>query len=228
MAKKIYPGNYVNRLGSYKLTSNLGSGAAQQGSIGAVCVPGRVYYHVTGYALVNATGGTSFDVIIPSPDMRADDKPRANVTGLVVPVGAKVYHLGIRVPDLRKDRSLGTATTGLVGTNTNRLKLASAVGTAATGEIAATALGTDSSAIAVASTTVAPVASVFGASTYTAITGSDLTLKVYVTNSTGTAAGSTLTSTATGGTPIICEVGYYVEDVVADLNEVAIPYITES
>ena len=215
MAKKIYPGNYVNRLSSY------------QGQP-AVCVPGRVFYHVTGYALVNATGGTSFDVIIPSPDMRADDKPRANITGLVVPVGAKVYHLGVRVPDLREDRSIGSAFSSLVGTNTNRLKLASAVSTAATGTIAATALGTDSSAIAVASTTVAPVANVFGAITPVAITGSALTLKVYVTDSTGTAAGSTLTSTATGGTPIICEVGYYLEDVVADLNEVAIPYITES
>lgn len=216
MAKKIYPGNYVNRLSSYQ-------------SQPVVAVPGRVYYHVTGYALVNATGGTSFDVIIPSPDLRGDDKPRANVTGLVVPVGANVYHLGIRVPDLRKDRGVGSATSGLVGTATDRLKLASAVSTTATGQIAATALGTDSSAIAVAaSTTIAPVANVFSTSTYTAITGSALTLKVYVTNSSGTAAGSTLTSTATGGTPIICEVGYYLSDAVADLGDVAIPYITES
>jgi hypothetical protein len=49
-----------------------------------------------------------------------------------------------------------------------------------------------------------------------------------VTNSTGTAAGSTLTSSLTGGTPIICEVAYYLDDAVAELNDVSIPYITES
>lgn len=215
MAKSIYPGNYVNRLSSY------------QGQP-VIALPGRAYYHLTGYALVTSAGATSFDVIIPSPDLRADDKPRANITGLVVPVGAKVYQLGIRVPDLRKDRGVGTATSGLVGTNTNRLKLASAVGTTATGQIAATALGTDSSAVAVASTTVAPVQSAFGAITPVAITGSALTLKVFVTDSTGTAAGSNLTSTQTGGTPIIVEVSYYLEDDIADLNEVSVPYITES
>jgi len=215
MAKSIYPGNYVNRLSSY------------QGQP-VIALPGRAYYHLTGYALVTSAGATSFDVIIPSPDLRADDKPRANITGLVVPVGAKVYQLGIRVPDMRKDRGVGTATSGLVGTNTNRLKLASAVGTTATGQIAATALGTDSSAVAVASTTVAPVQSAFGAITPVAITGSALTLKVYVTDSTGTAAGSNLTSTQTGGTPIIVEVAYYLDDDIADLNEVAVPYITES
>jgi hypothetical protein len=215
MAKKIYPGNYVNRLSSF------------QGQP-VVAIPGRVYYHITGYALVNATGGTSFDVIIPSPDRRADDKPRSSITGLVVPVGAKVYDLGIRVPDLRKDRGVGTAFSGLVGTNTNRLKLASAVNTTATGQIAATALGTDSSAVAVASTTVAPVQSSFGVITPVAVTTNPLTLKVYVTDSSGTSAGSTLTSTAAGGTPIIVEVAYYLDDDVADLGDVVVPFITET
>jgi len=215
MAKKIYPGNYVNRLSSY------------QGQP-VVAIPGRVYYHITGYALVGSTGATSFDVVIPSPDRRADDKPRASITGLVVPVGAKVYDLGIRVPDMRKDRGVGTAFSGLVGTNTNRIKLASAVGTAATGEIAATALGTDSSAVAVASATVAPVQSSFSVITPVAVTTNPLTLKVFVTTSAGTAAGSNLTSTAPGGTPIIVEVGYYLDDDVADLNDVTLPFITEN
>lgn len=215
MAKKIYPGNYVNRLSSY-----------QGQPVGAI--PGRVYYHVTGYALVTSTGATSFDVIIPSPDRRADDRPRASITGLVVPTGAKVYSLGVRVPDMRKDRGLSTAFSGLVGTNTNRIKLASAVNTTATGVIGATALGTDSSALAVASTTVAPAFNVFGAITPVAVTPSPLTLKVYVTDSTGIAAGSNLTSTATGGTPLICEVAYYLDDEVGDLGDVTIPFITET
>jgi hypothetical protein len=212
MAKKIYPGNYVNRLSSY------------QGQP-AVCVPGRVYYHITGYALVNATGGTSFDVIIPSPDKRGDDKPRADITGLTLPAGANVYYLGVRVPDMRKDRGVGTALSGLVGTNTDRLKLADAL--ANDNVLTATTLSTNSATIAVASTTVAPVAASKSVITPVALTGAE-TLKVYVTNSTGTAAGSTLTSSLTGGTPIICEVAYYLDDAVAELNDVSIPYITES
>lgn len=212
MAKKIYPGNYVNRLSSY------------QGQP-AVCLPGRVYYHITGYALVNATGGTSFDVIIPSPDKRGDDKPRADITGLTLPAGANVYYLGVRVPDMRKDRAVGTAFSGLVGTNTNRLKLADAIGN--DDVLTTSTLSTNSATIAVASTTVAPVAASKSVITPVTLAGAE-TLKVFVTNSTGTAAGSTLTSSLTGGTPIICEVAYYLDDAVAELNDVSIPYITES
>lgn len=215
MAKSIYPGNYVNRLSSYQ-------------SQPVICMPGRAYYHITGYALVGSTGATSFDVVIPSPDRRADDKPRASITGLVVPTGAKVYYLGVRVPDMRRDRGVGTASSGLVGTNTNRIKLASAVNTTATGVIGATALGTDSSALAVASTTVAPAANAFGVITPVAVTPNPLTLKVYVTDNTGAAAGSNLTSTTTGGTPLICEVAYYLDDDVADLEEVNTPFVTEN
>lgn len=212
MAKKIYPGNYVNRLSSY------------QGQP-AVCVPGRVYYHITGYALVSATGATSFDVIIPSPDKRGDDKPRADIVGLTLPAGANVYYLGVRVPDMRKDRGVGTALSGLVGTNTDRIKLADAV--ANDNVLTSTTLSTNSASIAVASTTVAPVAASKSVITPVALSGAE-TLKVYVTNSSGTAAGSTLTSSLTGGTPIICEVAYYLDDAVAELNDVSIPYITES
>jgi hypothetical protein len=212
MAKKIYPGNYVNRLSAY------------QGQP-AVCMPGRVYYHITGYALVDSTGGTSFDVIIPSPDKRSDDKPRANITGLVLPSGANVYFLGLRVPDMRKDRAVGSAFTGLVGTNTNRLKLADAV--ANDNVLTTTTLATSSASIAVASTTVAPATAVKSVVTPVTLAGSE-TLKVYVTDATGTAAGSTLTSSLTGGTPIICEVAYFLDDVVGELNDVSVPYYNEN
>jgi hypothetical protein len=212
MAKKIYPGNYIDRPSSYQNQC-------------VVCLPGRVYYHITGYALVDSTGGTAFDVIIPSPDLRGDDKPRANITGLVLPSGANVYMLGIRVPDMRKDRSIGTATTGLVGTNTNRLKLADAL--ANDDVLTTTTLSTTSSAVAVASGTIAPVANVKSVVTPVTLAGSE-TLRVYVTNSTGTAAGSTLSSTQTGGTPILVEVAYYVDDVVAELQDLPLPYNKEN
>lgn len=213
MTKKIYPGNYVNRLSSYQ-------------SQPAVCLPGRVYYHITGYALVNSTGDTSFDVVIPSPDRRQDDKPRADIVGLVVPTGANVYHMGLRVPDLRKDRSLGTALSGLAGTATNRIKLADAL--ANDDAMSSTTLSTPSSAVVVAASgTVAPVATTKGAITPVALSGAE-TLRVYVTTSGGTTAGSTLTSTVTGGTPIIVEVAYYLADDVAELEDVYRPFIVES
>jgi hypothetical protein len=215
MAKTIYPGNYVNRLSSY------------QGQP-VVAVPGRVYYHVTGYALVpdDNVGATSFDVIIPSPDRRADDKPRASITGLVVPAGAAVYHLGLRVPDMRKDRGVGTAFTGIVGTSTNRIKLADAIGNDDT--ITTTALSTKSSDVAIgANTTVAPVGTVETIVTPPILAGNE-TLKVFVTNSSGTSAGSAIYSTQKGGTPLIVEVAYYLPDAVADLGDVVIPFITET
>ena len=213
MAKKIFPGNWVTNLSSY------------QGQP-VVAVPGRAYYHKVGYALVNATGGTSFDVTIPSPDMRGDDKVREDITGLTIPSGAVVYSLGLRVADTRKDKGIGDATSGLVATNTDRLKLASAIGSTATGELAATRIGTDSSDLQAASTTFAPgTGRMSGAGT--AIT-TGLTLKVFVTNSTGTVAGTAITSGATGGTPIICEVSYYLDDAVAGVEDTRLPYYVES
>lgn len=213
MAKKIFPGNWVTNLSSY------------QGQP-VVAVPGRVYYHKVGYALVDATGGTSFDVIIPSPDLRADDKVRANITGLIVPAGATVYSLGLRVADTRKDKGVGTAGSGLSGTNTNTLKLASAVSATAGGVISTTALGTTAADLTVAGGTIAPGSSKFG-STGATLSGG-LTLKVFVADNTGASAGSTLTSSTTGGTPVICEVSYYMDDEVAGVEDTLLPYLTES
>lgn len=216
MAKKIYPGNYVNRLSSY------------QGQP-AVCQPGRVYYHVTGYALVpnDGVGATSFDVVIPSPDRRGDDKPRANITGLVLPAGAAVYHVGLRVPDMRKDRGAASvsAFSGLVGTDTNRLKVADAIANDDT--ITTTAVSTTSNAVTVSGSTVAPVATAKTLVTPAVLAGNE-TLKVYVTNSSGTAAGSNIRSSLQGGTPLIVEVAYFLTDDVADVGDVVLPFITET
>jgi hypothetical protein len=187
MSKRIFPGNFVTNLSSY------------QGQC-VIAVPGRQYYHKIGYALVDSTGGTSFDVIIPSPDKRDDDKPRANITGLVVPDGATVYSLGLRVTDNRKEKDKGDAASGPLGTN--------------------------SASLAVASTTVAPGTGRFSAAG-TAVSGAK-TLKVFVTDSTGASAGSALTSTATGGSYIICEVSYYLDDDVATTDDTILPYLTES
>jgi len=213
MAKKIFPGNWVTQLSSY------------QGQP-VVAVPGRTYHHVVGFATITSTGAASWDVTIPSPDMRGDDKPRADISGLTVPIGANVYHVGIRVCDTRKDRGAGTATTSLTGTATNRIKAARALGD--DGEITATKVSTSSADLPIAASgTIAPTGATYGEVTPTTLT-SAVTLKVWSTNSTGTAAGSNITSSATGGTPVIVEVAYYTEDVCPDTDGTFIPFITET
>ena len=211
MAKKIFPGNWVTTLSSY------------QGQP-VVAVPGRQYFQKIGYALVDSTGGTEFDVVIPSPDMRADDKVRANITGLTIPSGANVYHVGIRVPDMRKDKGVGNATSGLVGTNTDTIAVKDAAASAA-GSITTTVVS--SPTVAVALTTIAPTSAKKGVVTAAVLAGAE-TLKVYVRNAAGNAAGSNLSSTAAGGTPIIVEVAYFVEDDVPDVESTFIPFITET
>lgn len=211
MAKKIYPGNWVTNLSSY------------QGQPVVAC-PGRVYYHQVGYALVTSTGATEFAVTIPSPDMRGDDKVRANITGLTIPAGANVYHVGIRVPDMRKDLGVGTAASGLVGTNTDTIAVKDAAASAA-GSITTSVVS--SPTIAVASTTIAPASAKKGIVTAAVLSGAE-TLKVYVRNAAANAAGSALSSTQTGGTPIIVEVSYFIDDEVAGLDDTYIPFITET
>jgi len=211
MAKKIFPGNWVTTLSSY------------QGQP-VVALPGRQYFQKIGYALVDSTGGTEFAVTIPSPDMRADDKVRANITGLTIPAGANVYHVGVRVPDMRKDKGVGNATSGLVGTNTDTIAVKDAAASAA-GTISTTVVSTPT--IAVALTTIAPTSAKKGEVEAKTLAGAE-TLKVYVRNAAGNGTGSNLSSTATGGTPIIVEVAYFVEDDVADVNSTFIPFITET
>lgn len=212
MAKKIYPGNWVTALSSYQ-------------SQPVVALPGRVYYHITGYALLTSTGATSWDITVPSPDLRGDDKPRADRTTLVVPSGAKVYGLALRVPDMRKDRSLGTAFSGIVGTNTNELKVATAIGD--DDALADNDLATVAADVAVAATlTIAPVATFKSIITPVAQTAAR-TLKVFSDNGSQS-AGSAMTSTVTGGTPIIVDVYYFLDDVASDLGDIRLPFVTEA
>jgi hypothetical protein len=211
MAKKIFPGNWVTTLSSY------------QGQP-VVAVPGRQYFHKVGYALVDSTGGTEFAVTIPSPDMRGDDKVRANITGLTIPAGASVYHVGIRVPDMRKNKDAGSAASGLVGTNGDTIAVKDAAASAA-GSITTTVVSTPT--IAVASTTIAPTTAKKGIVTAAVLAGAE-TLKVYVRNAAANGTGSAITSTQTGGTPIIVEVSYFVDDDVAGIEDTYIPFITET
>lgn len=211
MAKKIFPGNWVTNLSSY------------QGQP-VVAIPGRVYYHKVGYALVDSTGGTEFDVKIPSPDMRGDDKVRADITSMTIPAGAVVYSVGLRVSDTRKNLDAGSATSGLSGTNTDTIALKDAAASAAD-TISTSVVSTPT--IAVSGGTIAPTSAKNGVVAGSVLAGAE-TLKVFVRNSAGNGTGSTLSSTAVGGTPIICEVSYYLDDAVATVEDTRVPYTTET
>lgn len=203
MTKKIFPGNYVNHLSSY------------QGQP-IVAFPGRRFVHLIGYAKVTATPAQEIDVIIPSPDKRPDDKPRADIVGMVIPQNAYLYHLGLRVRDARKDRGMGTAYSGLTfGANSDRVKLANATATALGALTATTASTPGIQTGGSPSVTTAPQGVVtHPAAIGTQITASGgLTLKVYNVNAAGTAAGTTgLSTTEPGGVYLICEAAYWVPD----------------
>ena len=199
MTKKIFPGNYVNYLSSY------------QGQP-IVAKPGLAYSHVIGYAKIGGTAATSFDVIIPSPDKRPDDKPRPDIVGLVIPTGVWLYRLGLRVVDVRKEADRGTARSGIVATNSDRLKLASAVGVIDT--ITATTAG--SPGVVAASTTFAPGAvRRLEALAVPVLTTHAITLKVFVDND-GTAAGTAISSAEPGGSYVVAEACYFKADDVPD------------
>lgn len=212
MGKKIFPGNYVAHLSSYQ-------------SQGVAAVPGRVYYSKVGYATITATGATSWDVVIGSPDLRADDKPRADIESMKIPAGAYVYSVALRVPDMRRELGKGDAKSGLSGTNTNRLKAADALANDDT--ITTSAIASKSADVVVASGTIAPVGTVTSVVTAAKLAAEE-TIKVYSTTTAGTAAGSNITSSETGGTPIIVEVCYFLEDEAPGLDDIHRPYQVEA
>jgi hypothetical protein len=212
MTKKIFPGNFVNHLSSY------------QGEA-IVAIPGLRYHHLIGYAKIGASSATEFDVIIPSPDKRPDDKPRPDIVGMKVPTGVWLYKVGLRVLDSRKDQAKGTARSGIVGTNSDRLKLASAV--SVTDALTATTAAT--TALTVASTTIAPGAAAKALLLAAPIlTTSEITLKVFNDNGT-TGAGSGVTSNVSGGSFLVAEACWFTLDDVPDASDFGgLPAIVET
>lgn len=197
MAKKIYPGNFVNAISSFQ-------------SEGVVTQPGRLFVHRRGYIKVDATPRLEFDVIIPSPDKRPDDKPRADIVGLTVPLGATVTYLGLRILDARKDTGVGSPRSGLIWANAaDRIKLASAVSVNGAA-ITATTLST--AAIDDVSLTAAPQF-VVNSSASGVTTTAAMTLKLYYDNGS-TAAGNAggLTSNEPGGSFLTADVVYWIND----------------
>jgi hypothetical protein len=142
-----------------------------------------------------------------------------------VPTGVWLYKVGLRVLDSRKDQAKGTARSGIVGTNSDRLKLASAV--SVTDALTATTAAT--TALTVASTTIAPGAAAKALLLAAPIlTTSEITLKVFNDNGT-TGAGSGVTSNVSGGSFLVAEACWFTLDDVPDVSDFGgLPAIVET
>lgn len=219
--KKIYPGNYVNQLSSYQFQP-------------IQALPGRLYYDVVGYARIpddaNQANNT-FDVIVPSPDLRPDDKPRLDRgSPLVVPEGAKIYHLGLRVPNMRKQGHTGYSCgcdSYIVANNGDFLKFGSAVN-AGVG-VSATSAGTESDDIEADDGTFPCSSTVQGVLDSAVVENSaDLELKLFVTDDTGNALGSNVYSTFQSGSLVVCQVCYWFDDIAPSLDNTIQPNTIEA
>lgn len=235
--KPIFPGNAVAPLQSYGLpnttflANNRASGDPRDRMHQALLIsPGWLAVKKVGFARVSNALQTVFDITIPSPDQRLDDKPRADIVGLHIPTGARVYRAGFRTVSRELQHgasSEGPLNTpinqsGIFGTATDKLVLATATPAAsAAGSIAAGAIttDTDSNAVILPAGGEVPVGSKgVQVNTGSAVAANaDLTLRLYSVNTAGTGAGSGIRCPdIRGGAIIVCEVCYLVPEAFAE------------
>ena len=242
--KKIYPGNWVERISAYPLPNaefkknNRPSGDPHdRQQQGVLYMPGAIAVHKVGYVRIEGAvppapgtgaGVQGYTVTVGSPDTRGDDKPRADINGLIVPQGAYLYRCGFRVPRLgnqpgyfssgAKDAVAGESS-GLKANAGAKLWLEAKAG-------GATAAPTDSGAVTAAGAHTGAItvgangefeADDFAAGVLTPVaTTGELEFKLY-------ADKGGLGSSFLGGIYLVAEVCYLVEDSVADLESLILP-----
>lgn len=231
----IYPGNFVNHLNTwgkpnaaFKAAGRAVGDPRDRQHQAAVVRPGMLAVHKVARLFVSGAvpAGSAvkgYDLSIASPDARADDKPRANIEGLIVPSGAFLYKVGLRLPRLADQpgyyssgaQDIEAGETSGVKTNaTGKLWLEAKATdpTVAPSSGAISATGANTPALTVNATTGEFNAAAVSTSLITPIaTTAELTLKVW-------ADKGGIGSTFLGGVYIIAEVCYMVEAPVADLN----------
>lgn len=237
--KKIYPGNWVAHANAYPLPNAefkkngrpTGSPLDRQQQ-GVLIWPGVIAVHKVGYvhideALGNAAAGVvSYDITIPSPDLRPDDKPRADVNGLLIPSGVQLFRVGLRVNAIGEQpgfysqgpKETSMMHSGLLGNAGANLWVdtdaAAAAAPASPGAVSATAAS--AGPITVGADGEFPVDD-FALGAYPAVaTTADLTLKLFTDQ-------GRLGSALLGGIYITVEAIYMVEDKVAGLDAVHLP-----
>ena len=190
----MYPGNYVAHLNSYKDQAVLS-------------LPGVEFHQVIGVATYSGTSGTGDQTLkILSPDLRGDDKPRAD-KAFVVPAGARVYRTSI---------------------NTYNLKSSNATATLAVSGIGATAFNASFAMVGGLNTSNGAKSAFVGlgsGSTGEGILTPEGTARTIVANiSTGTVSPIDTGDQAA----IIVEVCYLIEHGAPTIDDVHLPYLTEA
>ena len=115
----IFPGNYVAHLNSYKGQS-------------VVALPGVEFHQVICVATYSGTSGTGDQTLkILSPDLRGDDKPRAD-KAFTIPAGARVYRTSINTYNLKSSNATATIKVDGLGAATFEASFAMVAGLNAT------------------------------------------------------------------------------------------------
>lgn len=94
----ILPGNWVTHANVYPRKKKLANGSSVIERHGVECIPGYAFYKLVGYYATSddTLAAGDYDLVIGSPDLRQDDKPRLDAP-FVLPKGAQVYRTAVRV-----------------------------------------------------------------------------------------------------------------------------------
>ena len=100
----IFPGNYVAHLNAYR-------------DQGVFATPGVEFYQIRGISMITdpLSGGGTLDLVIPSPDLRQDDKPRLD-RPFVVPAGSTVYRTAVTPVNVKGNGADTISVSGLTTT----------------------------------------------------------------------------------------------------------------
>lgn len=241
--KKVYPGNWVERISAYPLpnpafkANNRPAGDPHdRQQQGVLFKPGFIAVHKVGFLNVSGAvpaapgsgdGITGYQVKLASPDTRGDDKPRADINGLIVPQGAYIYRCGLRLPNLgsqpgyfssgAKDPAAADGT-GLRANANAKIWLeakATAPSVVATAG-AITATGANTPSIPVGSSGEFAPGEVRHVLLTPVATSAELEFLVY-------ASQNGIGSSFLGGVYVVAEVCYLVPDSVAGLSDLMLP-----
>jgi hypothetical protein len=94
----ILPGNWVTRANVYPRRKQVGPEEYTIERHGVECIPGYAFYKLVGYYAVDEDRlvAGDYDLVIGSPDLRQDDKPRLDAP-FIVPAGAAPYRSAVSV-----------------------------------------------------------------------------------------------------------------------------------
>lgn len=179
MAKRIFPGNYVNILTAWqKSVTQAVTGETQivSGPVGVEYCPGVTAFQILCFAEIPTSGSaTNFALRVPSPDAYSQATARPEFTPIVIPQGAVVRSIGLRL------------TGNITLTTGHGLKVASAEA-ATPNAVSASAISSPILVAGASNTLAAGQAKTLVASNGTALS-SALTVSLFSVNNSGTATG---------------------------------------